>query len=312
MKKTLLILLFASIMIVFTTSCGDSGSAQNNISSADQKEIEANNAEEEEVDNVVQREESNEKLTFLGKNDKGYKEYLNKKDGTTLILIPSGEFTMGGSSTDNEKPEHAVYLEDYYISKYEITNAQYKRFCDETGKTYPEDPEFQGENNYFIDYSNYPVTMISWMDAVEYCRWAGLRLPSEAEWEKASKGIYSRSFPWGEKDPRMKDEFYANVGCHDKDGYLYTSPVGTFQIGESPYGVRDMIGNVYEWCSDWYNPQYYASGESQNPMGPATGTDKVCRGGSWYSNEMYSLTCSSRGSLNPERKSNTSGFRPAM
>lgn len=189
---------------------------------------------------------------------------------------------MGSNSLD-EKPVHTVYLDEYYIGKYEVTNEQYKKFCDATGRSYPEDPGFKGMSDYFEDYPDYPVVMISWEDAVAYCKWAGLRLPTEAEWEKAARGTDGRKYPWGNSEPDAGGTYRANYdpGDYTKDGYRYTSPFGSFPSGISPYGCYDMAGNVEEWCSDWYGEHYYRDNPVPNPRGPSSGRSRVFRGGSW-------------------------------
>ena len=226
-------------------------------------------------------------LTYLKTNNNGYKEYKNKKDGSTLIYIPAGEFTMGSNDgSDNEKPVHIVYLDGYYISKYEITNKQYKQFCDKTGRDYPKDPGFSGMRNYINSYPNYPVVNMSWNDAVSYCKWAGLRLPTEAEWEKGARGTDSRKYPWGRSSPGTNKANY-DLGANDADGYEHTSPVGNYSSGASPYGLMDMAGNVREWVNDWYDSGYYSSSPKSNPKGPSSGYSRVLRGGSLYRSDDY-------------------------
>ncbi|MDY6787819.1 MAG: SUMF1/EgtB/PvdO family nonheme iron enzyme, partial [candidate division WOR-3 bacterium] len=254
---------------------------------------------------VTKKEIKQDRLLYLGKNSKGYKEYKNKRDGSTLVYIPAGKFTMGSSGgDDNEEPVHTVYLDGYYISKYEITNKQYKQFCDETNRDYPKDPDFNGMSNYFTAYPDYPVVNVDWYDAKAYCGWAGLKLPTEARWEKGARGTDARKYPWGNSEPNgdkcnLADKSlskYENWDWIDKtvnDGFAYTSPVGSYKRGQSPYGLMDMAGNVYEWCSDWYGEEYYSSSPSSNPEGPSSGSSRVLRGGSWNFFD-YSLRCAHR------------------
>lgn len=252
-----------------------------------------------------------QKLVYLSKNSSGYEEYKHEKTGIVLIKIPAGTFTMGSNDGESdEKPVHTVYLDKYYIGKYEITNAQYKKFYDATGRGYPLDPGFTGMSNYFTNYSDYPVVNVSWEDAKAFCDWAGLRLLTEAEWEKAARGTDARKYPWGNEEPDAGGYYRANweVGNNGKaDGYQFTSPVGTYERGVSPYGCYDMAGNVWEWCADWYDKNYYGRSANNNPKGPESGTLHVLRGGSWFF--IWSLRCASRSYLTHPPWRGTSGFR---
>ena len=255
-------------------------------------------------------------LTYLNTNKQGYKEYKNKKDGSILIKIPAGYFTMGSDGPTDERPVHRVYLDEYYIAKYEVTNKQYKKFCDVTGHKYPSDPEFSGMSDYFTNYPDYPVVNVSWDDAKAYCDWAGLRLPTEAEWEKAARGKDKRKYPWGDEPPDDEFDFGYNrqfYRCNFKGqgGYEYTAPVGNYERGKSPYGLYDMAGNVWEWCSDRYDDDYYRNSPEKNPKGPSVDTRKrVGRGGSWW-NDKSVLRCAERHGGRPERVWFGLGFRCA-
>ncbi|MGE3062126.1 MAG: formylglycine-generating enzyme family protein [bacterium] len=247
------------------------------------------------------------KKTYLKTNEYGYKEYINNKDGSVLIYIPAGEFTMGSESgEDDEKPVHKVYLDGYYMMKYEVTNKQYKKFCDETGRSYPPDPGFNGTSYYFTNYPEYPVVNVSWNDAKAYCAWAGLRLPTEAEWEKAARGTDSRKYPWGDGEPGTNRCNYTGT----EDGYRYTSPIGSYERGRSPYGCYDMSGNVWEWSNDWYGESYYRTSEYKNPKGPSSGSYRVFRGSSWRGNG-YGIRTAYRNSGNPANMYYGNGFRCA-
>ncbi|HAV93221.1 TPA: hypothetical protein DCW38_08610 [candidate division WOR-3 bacterium] len=263
---------------------------------------------QEEKKTVNYNEPKSSPFTFIRVNDKGYYEYKNEKDGSVLIYIPAGEFTMGSESGESdEKPVHKVYLDGYYIMKYEVTNKQYKKFCDETGRSYPSDPGYSGMSSYFTNYPDYPVVEVSWNDAKAYSKWAGLRLPIEAEWEKAARGTDSRTYPWGNGDPGTNRCNY-DPGNYTEDGYKYTSPIGSYENGRSPYGCYDMAGNVWEWCSDWYGNNYYRDSEYRNPKGPSSGDYRVIHGGSW-DNGAYGIRSALRGYGTPSIMYNPGGFR---
>jgi iron(II)-dependent oxidoreductase len=240
-------------------------------------------------------------------SDDNYDKNSRVTNKDEMILIPAGEFLMGSSESDvqryllefiyrkpsrfyDEQPQHTVYLDAFYIDKYEITNAQYKVFLESTGYK----PPLYWDNNLY-NQPDQPVMSVSWADAEAYARWAGKRLPTEAEWEKASRGTDGRTWPWGnEWDP---SKLNANdVGA--VDGYVYSAPVGSYPLWVSPYGVHDMAGNVWEWVADWYDKDYYKYSPKINPKGPESGENHVARGGSWDMN--YDFTrCPSRFGLSP-------------
>ncbi len=237
-----------------------------------------------------------------------------------MVYIPAGEFIMGSDKGDNdEKPQHTVYLDAFYIDKYEVTNAQYRTFMEAGGydnRTFWTDegwnfiksnnitqPKFWRDKKF--NQPNQPVVGVSWYEASAYARWAGKRLPTEAEWEKASRGTDGRNWPWG-------DEFistYANTSGRD-DGYMWPAEVGSYPQGESPYGVYDMAGNVWEWVADWYDSGYYSSSPSRNPEGPQYSEYKVRRGSSW---DLGGATarCADRGFGPPNSRGFSIGFRCA-
>ncbi len=257
-------------------------------------------------------------LTYLGKNSSGYDEYRHEKTGIILIKIPAGTFTMGSNEYDDEKPVHTVYLDEYYIGKYEVTNAQYKKFCDAAGRSYPPDPDFTAMPNYFTNYPDYPVVNVSWNDAKAYCDWAGLRLPTEAEWEKAARGTDGRKYPWGNVEPGAggfvrcnyadKNTDYSWSDKSVNDGYQWTAPVGSYERGKSPYGCYDMAGNVWEWCADWYDESYYSRSANNNPKGPSSGEYRVLRGGSGDSG-AWGIRCADRIWYSPANRLGNYGFR---
>lgn len=228
-------------------------------------------------------------------------------DTEEMILIPAGEFLMGSSDKDmewyllefiyrdpnrfaDEQPQHLVYLDAFYIDKYEITNAQYKKFIDNTG--WP--PPLYADNPLY-NQPDQAVMAVSWKDAEAYARWAGKRLPTEAEWEKAARGTDGRIWPWGNQwdNTRLNGNDAGAV-----DGYVYTAPVGSYPKGVSPYGVHDMAGNVWEWTADWYDKEYYKYSPKINPKGPETGENRVARGGAWDVNLDFTR-CPSRLGISP-------------
>jgi formylglycine-generating enzyme required for sulfatase activity len=299
-------------------------------------------------------------------SDSPVEEYNQDKEAPDLerilkdmVLIPAGEFLMGnpeGESGFDEHPQHKVYLDDFYIDKYEVTNAQFMEFIEAT--RYVTDAERKGrgdvwnpketsslmltdfpgvnwrnphswmgkdelnpegwmknrphpkiwENYNLNDRMNYPVVQVSWNDAQAYTVWAGKRLPTEAEWEKAARGTDGRKWPWG-------NEFHLNIDgvtTHANIGSEEPLPVDCFPTGVSSYGVYNLAGNVQEWVADWYSPDYYARSPSNNPKGPKTGEMRVIRGGSWRHFKSYQVLSANRGlPEKPDYCSNFVGFRCA-
>jgi len=203
----------------------------------------------------------------------------------SVVLVPAGEFTMGSQeSYPTERPPRKVYLDAFYVDKYEVTNAEYQAFVKATGR-----PEPMGiglvEGKFVADFRpwrdsqfnkpNQPVVCVGWEDAEAYAKWAGKRLPTEAEWEKAARGATdARAYPWGDDAP---DCTLANADNCEKD----TTQVGSYPTGASPYGVMDMAGNVFEWTNDWYSAGYYYTSPDSNPQGPTSGMGWVLRGGAF-------------------------------
>lgn len=191
-----------------------------------------------------------------------------------MVLVPAGKFTRGSTLGEDEKPVRQIYLNGFYMDKYEVTVGQYARYLEATDM---EEPPDWGTMNQMHNQRR-PVVNVSWEDAVNYCKWAGKRLPTEAEWEKAARGTDGRIYPWGNEAPTR---LHANYGRKDWDDHLALAPVGSFEAGKSPYGIYDMAGNAWEWVFDWYGLDYYKTGPEKNPIGPDKGEEKVVRGGSW-------------------------------
>jgi len=235
---------------------------------------------------------------------------VSSADGMQMIYIPSGEFFMGADesdveASDVEKPGHFIYLSIYWIDRTEITNGMYEK-CVSAGDCQPPEktsskkrPVYYGEPAF----QDYPVIYVSWEDANNYCHWAGRRLPSEAEWEKAARGRESWIYPWGNTPP---DFHRANFNALLGD----TTGVSAYPGGASPFGVLNMAGNVAEWVADWYGVDYYASSPYKNPSGPKTGEYRMLRGGSWF-NPAHSLRTTFRLWNYPDLHSETIGFRCA-
>ena len=247
---------------------------------------------------------------------------IRTPDGMTMIYIPAGEFEMGSEDADEEKPIHTVYLDAFWVDQTEITNAMFRKFLDETGyvtdaetsreswtydgsswsltkNAYWSQPDGPGSN--LNGKNDHPVVHISWNDAREYCRWAGGRLLTEAEWEKAARGTEGWGYPWGNT---LASPEFLNFDLYFKD----TVAVGSYERGRSPYGLYDMAGNVWEWVSDWYQLDYYEEAPSENPTGPSSGEKRVIRGGSW-DDDADDVTSATRGQSAPNRTSSSIGFR---
>jgi len=234
---------------------------------------------------------------------------ISGKDGAPMVLVPAGEFTMGspdGVGEKEEHPQHTVDLDAFYIDQYEVTTEQYAQFMSATGHSAP---EFWDQVDSSRD-GKKPVIGINGDDAQTYCDWAGKRLPTEAEWEKAARGTDQRTYPWGDTNP---DSRIANFG-KDWDSEMYAErlkAVGSYERGKSPYGAYDMVGNVSEWGADWYDKDYYGKSPQKNPHGPSSGVLKVLRGGSWLDSPTY-LRSALRYWFNPAYRYANIGVRCAQ
>jgi formylglycine-generating enzyme required for sulfatase activity len=236
-------------------------------------------------------------------------EEVTGKDGAPMVLVSAGEFTMGSReddmvASDDERPAHSVYLNAFYIDQYEVTTSRYATFFQDTKRRAPA----SWSEQVLKQHGRKPVVGVDWSDAGAYCAWAGKRLPTEAEWEKAARGTDRRLHPWGYAAP---NETLANFGrCCSFNGYGVLADVGSFEEGKSPYGAYDMAGNVWEWVSDWYDDAYYSKSQARNPKGPSGGEYRVLRGGSW-GNEPADIRSVNRNRLPPTTQSADIGFRCA-
>lgn len=260
--------------------------------------------------------------------EKSETQKLNELDDAVLVYVPAGEFLMGATEEDlmadwHEKPQQALYLDAFWIYKYEVSNKQFAAFITDSGyQTTAEKVGWslvvgegaikkipgaywaspKGPDDITEQLDDYPVVQVSWFDAVAYCEWMKCRLPTEAEWEKAARGSDGRTYPWGEEQPDCSLANY--IECVGG-----TSPINSNPDGLSPYGVINMAGNVYEWVADYYRNNYYSVRNSKkNPSGPANGEFRIIRGGSWNNYEQ-DLRTSDRHAKSPELMFNSLGFR---
>lgn len=239
------------------------------------------------------------------------------KDGAPMVVIPEGEFLMGSNDgAANERPEHKVWLKRYAIDQYEVTISLYAKFL----KSATHGPPPTWDDEAVTSAGNRPAVGLTWPDAEAYCKWAGKRLPTEAEWEKAARGTDGRRYPWGHMQPFVDIANY-NRGVWVSDAITLV-PVtsglegmsvrhGTKEGGKSPYGLFHMAGNAAEWVADWYDREYYQKSPARNPTGPAAGEKRVIRGGSWADVPM-GIRATVRISAEPEFQDRTIGVRCAM
>jgi formylglycine-generating enzyme required for sulfatase activity len=246
------------------------------------------------------------------------------KDQAPMISITEGCFQMGtnnvGSDSSqglsNERPEHTVCLKPYDIDLFEVTIQQYAKFAEATKYDLP--PLWDDEA--LTSAGDRPVVGVTWKDAEAYCKWAGKRLPTEAEWEKAARGTDDRRYPWGQMQP------FPDIANYNRGAWvsyaITLAPVksgvegmsirhGTKTGGRSPYGLYHMAGNVAEWVADWYDREYYTQSPKDNPTGPGTGERKAFRGGSW-NDSPRNLRVTARFAAEPDYQDQSVGFRCAM
>jgi formylglycine-generating enzyme required for sulfatase activity len=235
---------------------------------------------------------------------------ISPKDGMVLMYVPAGEFRMGAQGGEiDELPVHTVYLDAFWIDQTEVTNAMYAK-CISAGRCDPPQPSSSFDTYGDPQFDNYPVTSVNWENAASYCTWSGRRLPTEAEWEKAARGVEQRVYPWGKQiDCSFANYYDGKRYCFSRQGG--PSPVKYSEIGRSPYGLYDMAGNVWEWVNDWYASNYYQRSPSRNPGGATSGQARVVRGGSWV-NDADNVRAANRVRLDPSDANNTLGFRCAL
>lgn len=281
--------------------------------------------------------------------DDGTSGWVGGGSAGDMVFIPAGSFLMGNNGSEpysfsNEWPQHSVYLSGYWIGKYEVTRGDYRAFMNaggysnsaywssagwswrvSNGRTEPyywaaaqDWYDSCGHCSYvFAQTDAHPVVGVSYYEAEAFCKWAGGRLPTEAEWEKAARwtGSYPNWYPWGNPwDAEKCNNWYDhNVAGGGYQRYQ-TAPVGSYPEGVSPYGCHDMAGNVWEWCRDWYLPDYYSltpPGGWGDPQGPSSGHDRVTRSGSWDMGEWFALRCAVRSYMSPSDYWLSVGFRLA-
>ena len=268
--------------------------------------------QEKEVE-AEQQHQAGELARKLTEEKKRPELMIELAPGVTMefMRVPAGEFLMGSDPNKDkqaqswEQPQHKVTLNENLIGKYPVTNRQYQAFVQATGRRAP---QHWSNNKIPAGKEEHPLVYVNWQDAADFCEWAAkvsgarVRLPSEAEWEKAARGTDGRSYPWGDAAP---DAQRCNFNEHVKD----TTPVGKYSpAGDSPYGCADMAGNVWEWVADWYGS--YTSTPVSNPSGPKTGTSRMLRGGSWNKNNG-NMRSSYRNLNDPSYTNYDIGFRCA-
>jgi formylglycine-generating enzyme required for sulfatase activity len=237
-------------------------------------------------------------LTPVGENPEGFEEYRRARDGAVMVRIPEGEFLMGNLETEGAPLPHTVFVSSYLMDKLPLTVSRFKRFAAVNGRALPPDP-------YWGVHDDSPVAFVRWDEGKAYCEWAGGRLPTEAEREKATRGTDGRLWPWGSEPPSPeRGVFRRNWGQEGND------TVGIRPAGASPYGALDTGGNMWEFCEDWWSADYFKSSPREDPPGPRTGRARVVKGGSWDSRPTV-LSASSRNFAYTGYREGDFGFRCA-
>ncbi|HEU4502032.1 MAG TPA: SUMF1/EgtB/PvdO family nonheme iron enzyme [Nitrospira sp.] len=240
-----------------------------------------------------------------------------------MVKIPAGTFLMGSdkkvdrNAYQPEFPQRRVYLDAYEIDKYEVTTVQFLKFVLATDRKPLIDWQYEG-GNFQETMANHPVMHVSWFEAEAYCQWAGKRLPTSAEWEKAARGEDGRIYPWGNEPAGLSRANFGRTGLsgpvRDRPERLLLYPpiisVDKYENAVSPYGVFQLAGNVAEWTADWYDPHYYKTAPDRNPKGPEKGTQRAFRGGGWI-DSTPSVRPAQRNGTDPNTKMNWLGFRCA-
>ncbi len=238
--------------------------------------------------------------------------WISPIDSMKLLCVPSGQFLMGTDPNldpdafyEDEQPQHVIYLDSFWIDQTEVTNGMYQN-CVQAGLCKPPLSNANDEHpNYYGDriYADFPIIGVTWNDAQAYCNWAGRKLPSEAQWEKAARGTDGRIFPWGNNFPNSTTLNYRMSGTNGD-----VVKVGSYPNDISPYGALDMGGNAFEWVADWYDELYYNDSPQQNPSGPLIGVYRVTRGGSAIDEQSY-LRAAKRGFGKADQQYLPGGFR---